>query len=291
MFSDFIFNFLAVAPNIKNRALTDPTKLMPNTYHTLLDSVIYGINTSTTFTLGVQITIFGILLFLIPKYTSKITPSVITRIFNWTGIWLFIEGLSRINYSLVMLNIDHQYPFLYYILPILRVILMFIGMVVLTLFVLYYSRIKNINTLAIDLDRSQRKFEAIVNSSNDAIIITNAKIVICHWNPAAEKIFGWSESEVQDKTIDIIIPPAYRERHRLGVERYLETREPVLMNQTIEISGLHKDGHEFPIELSLSTYGLNGSTYFTAIVRDISYRKKLQKKVQTLTNKIKKDNK
>lgn len=289
MFSNFILTLLSIAPDVSTRALDDPTMLTKVTSTT--ESIIYEVNTTTSFCVGVQMIIFGISLFLIPKYSYKLFPTSISPIFSWTGIWLFVAGIARLNYALIMLNIDQQYPFLYYTLPIFRIISLILGTVTLILYFLYYSKIGKLNELSKELDRSQRKFEAIVSSTNDAIIITNTENDIHHWNLAAERIFGWAPEEVKDKKLDIIIPPSLRERHNAGMKRYLETRVPTFIGKTFEMPGLHKDGHEFPVEISLSTYGLDGSTFFTAVIRDISVRRELEKKVTTLSNKIKKDSK
>jgi len=97
---------------------------------------------------------------------------------------------------------------------------------------------------------------------------------ITGWNHQAEKIFGWSAEEILDQTIEnTIIPQRYREAHRSGVQKYRNSGEVSVMNSLIEIHALHRDGHEFPVELSISVIDTPDLQEFNAYIRDISQRK------------------
>ena len=119
---------------------------------------------------------------------------------------------------------------------------------------------------------SSNGFEAVVSSANDAIITADSAGNIVSWNPAATRVFGYTESEVMGVSLTLIIPERFREQHTAGHRRVVETGKTKIMGTTVEVFGLHRDGHEIPIELSLATWDADGQRYFSAIVRDITER-------------------
>ena len=130
------------------------------------------------------------------------------------------------------------------------------------------------------LQESEELTQAILDCAFDAIISMDIKGEIKNWNKRAESIFGWPTSEIIGKNLcETIIPPQYREAHRKGLERFLSTEKGTVLNQLIEMSALHRDGFEFPIEFSISATQWAGSFIFTGIIRDISARKKAEDKV------------
>ncbi len=121
------------------------------------------------------------------------------------------------------------------------------------------------------------KLEAFFDSSIDAVVQMDFDGYITGWNHQAEKIFGWSAEEILEQTIEqTIIPERYREAHRNGMQRYLESGESSVMNSLIEIHALHRDGHEFPVELSISVIDSTDLQEFNAYIRDISERKEAE---------------
>jgi len=118
------------------------------------------------------------------------------------------------------------------------------------------------------------KLEAFFDSSIDALVQMDFDGYITGWNHQAEKVFGWSAEEILDQTIEqTIIPERYRDAHKKGMKRFLETGKTSVMNSLIEIHALHRDGHEFPIELSVSVIDSADLQEFNAYIRDISERK------------------
>ncbi len=118
------------------------------------------------------------------------------------------------------------------------------------------------------------KLEAFFESSIDALVQMDFDGHITGWNHQAEKIFGWSAEEILDQTIEqTIIPERYRDAHTNGMKRFLESGEVVVMNTLIEIHALHRDGYEFPVELSISVIDSTDLQEFSAYIRDISERK------------------
>jgi len=94
--------------------------------------------------------------------------------------------------------------------------------------------------------------EAIVRSATDAIVTADSRGEIVTWNPAAQRMFGYSESEAAGRSLTVLVPERFREAHRAGLARVVATGETRIVGKTVQVAGLHKDGHEFPIELSLA---------------------------------------
>ena len=134
----------------------------------------------------------------------------------------------------------------------------------------------NSKVLQKKLELSEQKFRAITETATDAIIITDESSVIIYCNSKIHETFGYDKDELLGQNLEVIIPLKYREAHRKGVERFLSTGIPKVMGRPIELEGLHKSGHIFPIELSLSYWKENEEVYFTGILRDISERKKVE---------------
>ncbi len=115
----------------------------------------------------------------------------------------------------------------------------------------------------------------IMDSSIDAIIIMDDAGAVTFWNPPAEKIFGWNETEIIGRHLeDTIIPQQHRQQHLRGIAHYLKTGEGPVLNKLIEITALNREGKEFPIELTIAPIKQNGREFFCAFIRDISKRKK-----------------
>ncbi len=118
---------------------------------------------------------------------------------------------------------------------------------------------------------------AVAASAKDAIIIIDSSGLVSYWNPGAEKIFGYKSKEVIGRKLDeCIIPNKYRKAHLKGLAGFTKTGRGKLIGKTFEFEGLKKDGKEFPIELSLSSFKQDGKWYATGIIRDITRRKLLE---------------
>ena len=95
------------------------------------------------------------------------------------------------------------------------------------------------------------KLEAFFESSIDALVQMDFDGHITGWNRQAEKIFGWQADDILDRKIEqTIIPERYRAAHLAAMKRYLQSGETTVMDSLVEIHALHRDGHEFPVELS-----------------------------------------
>lgn len=122
---------------------------------------------------------------------------------------------------------------------------------------------------------SQKRLGAIIETALDAVVQMDAEGIITGWNPQAEKTFGWSKEEAIGRAMDeTIIPPQYREAHTQGLKRFLATGEGAILNSQIELQALHRDGHEFPVELSIVPLKTANQYEFSAFINDITSRKK-----------------
>jgi len=138
------------------------------------------------------------------------------------------------------------------------------------------------------LRASEERTRLIIDAALDAVVTIDADGVIIEWNPQAEISFGWQRGEVIGRTLtDTIIPPRFHDAHRRGLLRYQKTREANVLNQRIELTAVHRDGHEFPIELAITPIRSGLTLAFSAFVRDITERKlaesRLQEQVQRLS--------
>ena len=124
------------------------------------------------------------------------------------------------------------------------------------------------------LRESEARTRAIFESALDALITMDAEGRVQDWNPAAEQMFGYSQSQAAGRMIaELIIPPPLRDRHKKGLQRYLETNEPTVLGRRIQMPALKADGTEFPVEFSIAVTRRPGMpSFFTAYVRDLSDR-------------------
>ena len=114
----------------------------------------------------------------------------------------------------------------------------------------------------------------ILDSAYDAIVAMDSNGRIIDWNRQATATFGWSREEVLGQVLaETIVSPGNREAHSRGLARFLATGEGPVLNQRIEVSALHRDGREFPVELTITHVRVDQTDLFYAFVRDITERR------------------
>jgi PAS domain S-box-containing protein len=124
------------------------------------------------------------------------------------------------------------------------------------------------------LRQSERRARLILDMALDAVITIDATGKITSWSRQAERMFGWASDEVVDRLIsDVVIPKGDRQAHIRGLHRFLETGEGPILNRRIETTALHRNGHEFPVELTVAPFKLQLGWTFNAFVRDLSESK------------------
>jgi two-component system, NtrC family, sensor kinase len=127
------------------------------------------------------------------------------------------------------------------------------------------------------LRQTETILSTISNSAKDGIIMMNNVGNISFWNPASESIFGYSATEALGKNLhELIVPEGFRQIHTEVFPKWQKTGEGAAIGKTLELSGIRKDGQEFPVELSLSSAILNDKWIAVGIVRDITIRKQFE---------------
>jgi two-component system, cell cycle sensor histidine kinase and response regulator CckA len=128
-----------------------------------------------------------------------------------------------------------------------------------------------------ELHRSELRKQALFESSFDCVIIADHEGRILEFNPAAEKTFGYRREEVIGRSLaETIVPPSLRDAHAAGIKRFVETRQPTVLDRRIEISGMRSDGSEFPVELAITLLETNEEPVFVAYLRDLTERKEME---------------
>ncbi|MEQ1757260.1 MAG: ATP-binding protein [Vicinamibacterales bacterium] len=125
------------------------------------------------------------------------------------------------------------------------------------------------------LAESNALAQLIVDTAHDAFVGVDSTGKIVTWNTQAEKTFGWTRADAIGRTLtDTIIPPRFRDAHMKGMRRFHETGEAAVVNQRIELMALHREGHEFPIEITITLpMWTRDGYFFGAFLRDISVRR------------------
>ncbi|MEQ1655865.1 MAG: PAS domain S-box protein [Nitrospira sp.] len=127
-----------------------------------------------------------------------------------------------------------------------------------------------------NIRESEMRYRAVIDGAMDAIILMDESGRIASWNQKAEAMFGWSMQEAVGRDLaETIIPPSLREAHRNGLARYLRTGVGTVLNQMVDLTGLRRDGTEFPVELTVTSLALESGRMLSAFVRDVTVRNRL----------------
>jgi PAS domain S-box-containing protein len=130
------------------------------------------------------------------------------------------------------------------------------------------------------LRRSEEEYRQIIDTALDAIISVNEAGEIVNWNRRAESMFGWKRDEILHKKLEeTILPPQHRDVIMGGMARFLQTGEYELMNRRVELTAVHRDGREFPIELSVSPVQTDEGYRFNAFLRDVTEQKEAEAQI------------
>lgn len=123
-------------------------------------------------------------------------------------------------------------------------------------------------------------FRMLAETSSDAILTIDTRLVIQYVNAAAERMYGYEHDDLIGRLLTDLIPERYREAHRHGFGRYLKTGQRTMAWQGLELAGLRKDGTEFPLEISFGEFEQGGEQIFTGIIRDVSDRRRAEERLE-----------
>ena len=125
-------------------------------------------------------------------------------------------------------------------------------------------------------ERLRQAQRVIVQTANDAMVSADESGVIQFANPATMKVFGYDPKELIGKPLTVLMPEYLRKAHENGFGRYLSTGQRHLNWEGIQVTGLRKNGQEFPVEVSFGELTINGQRVFTGFIRDTTERKQAE---------------
>ncbi len=132
---------------------------------------------------------------------------------------------------------------------------------------------------------------AMLDGALDGVITVDGRGDIVEFNPAAQRMFGYSADEVIGRSLaDTILPEPYRESYRRGLQRYLETGEGVILAKRAELPALRSDGHQLMTEVSIVRLHGIEPPLFTGFVRDVSRLKEMQEELVETVNVLRRSN-
>jgi two-component system sensor kinase FixL len=131
-----------------------------------------------------------------------------------------------------------------------------------------------------ELQASEARWRAIIDSAVDGIVVIDSHGRIESFNPAAERLFGYTAREVLGQNVDMLMPSPYHEEHDTYLSRYLASGRAKIIGIGREVQGLRKDGTRFPLHLSVGQIIIQGERKFTGILHDLSTRVSMEEQLR-----------
>lgn len=128
----------------------------------------------------------------------------------------------------------------------------------------------------------EEKFLSLLEAAPDAMVIVDSRGIIIIANSQVEELFGWPRAEIHGKSVEILVPVRYHERHEKHHQRYFSDLRVRPMGSDLELLGLRMDGSEFPVEISLSPLQTEEGTFAIAAIRDVTEHRRKDKKFRDL---------
>lgn len=143
----------------------------------------------------------------------------------------------------------------------------------------YENKIEDLQKRLSNAETELMRNKAILDGCVDAVVSIDEKNIITYWNPAAEKLWGYTTKEAVGQPMYKFAPAKMRDTHTKGVENYLKTGEKKVIGIGREVKILRKDGEEVDVLLTLSEADFLGKKTFTAFIKDISTQKKQEQQL------------
>ena len=127
------------------------------------------------------------------------------------------------------------------------------------------------------------RWRAIIDAAVDGIIVIDSAGRIEAFNSAAERMFGYPGSEVIGQNVNLLMPEPYRSEHDGYIRQHLETGERKIIGLGRAVTAQRRDGHTFPVHLSVGEFEIDGEIHFTGILHDLSRRAALEEQLREAT--------
>lgn len=134
---------------------------------------------------------------------------------------------------------------------------------------------------------SEARYEGIVNTAMDAIIMVDSNYKVLLFNKAAEEIFGYQAENIVGENLNILLPSQYHETHNANLNKFgMSPEVGRKMAERSDIFGRRSNGEEFPVEASISKINIDNNLFFTAILRDVTERKEFELEILNTQNSL-----
>ncbi len=124
------------------------------------------------------------------------------------------------------------------------------------------------------------RLRALLDTAVDGIVIMDAGGSVITFNPACERLFGYSSEEVIGRNVKMLMPPVYADEHDQYLQNYMETREPKIIGIGREVFAQRKDGTTFPVRLSVGEAFQDGESIFVGILSDLTETRETEERLQ-----------
>jgi len=136
-----------------------------------------------------------------------------------------------------------------------------------------------------DLEEREEVLHSITTAAQDAVIMIDSNGNVTHWNPAAERMFGYSLGEIFGRNLhSLVVPSRYLDAHHAAFPKFIQTGAGALIGAITEVDGKRRNGSEFPIEISVAAIRVKNNWHAVAIVRDITIRKLADDKLKEMAS-------
>ena len=199
-----------------------------------------------------------------------------------------VDGIVHRSLQQFALQSDNERAEFEQLYLALATLVTFLGLLLASAMVNMQRKASTLRKQSVSLEESRQQLQATVASALDAVIIADKDGCIVDWNDEAAACFGYRREQAVGRNMaELIVPAAMRGAHEAGMKRYLETGEPRVIGNRIEINAQHATGHEFPIELAVGSARTSSGPIFIAFARDISDRKAKQEELSVAAERAK----